>query len=249
MTDSDTTTTKVVLSTLLSANRSATAPVWLLSNSIEQVDSYCFGGFSGLNTFYNIDGRCNKLYLTERPTGATVSSVSTVSVPTGNYTITSGVAALGVALSSQANTYTVSNNTTSNRITISAGTTGSFALLSGLSDCYYELGITPTQLTATTASLTGNQSFDFSGIKELRICSNAFGVNCNSLIGSNLSVLASVPVSEAFNSVITAPSDQVFVSSDATNVQAISCSLVDERNRTVADNVRDWSCSLYIRNV
>lgn len=250
MSDTDSTTTKVVLSTLLSANRSATYPTWLLQNSIEQVDSYCFGGFSGLNTLYNIDSRNSKIYLTQRATGSTTSSVSTITIPTANYTSTDIISQLNTSLSSQGTvSYSVTCNTTNNKITFSTGTSGSFAFLSGQSDLYYELGIQPDQLTSTTASLTGAQSFDFSGVKEIRVCSNAFGQNCNSLIGSNYSVLCSIPVAEAFNSVITAPSDQTFVTSDATNVQTISCNLIDERNRTITDNVRDWSMSIFVRNV
>ena len=242
-------TRQIAFDTQFSANKNTTSPVWILPQPITALDSFSVRSFIGINSVYNIDQRNNKLSLVARAFGSTVSSTSLVTIPEGNYTVSRFTTELASLLTNTSvGTYTVTNNTTSNKLSISAGTSCSFAFTQVGGNCYYELGIRDTQLASTHGSLTAADQYDFSGLKVINVVSPNFGGDSCQVAGCNTSLLASVPVTEPYNSVIVSQQDAIPITSDAKAVSALSVQLLDERFRPLS-NMKDWCLLLIVRTV
>jgi hypothetical protein len=192
-------------------------------------EGYLLSQFIGINSVYNFDSRNNIFAFTE------ASTTLFAFIPTGNYTINTLITTLASILtSSGTTTYTVTNNTLTNKITISAA--NSFKIIQVDKNCYYELGMlnsvfeNPSQGYFTEH--IAPSSFDLSGLKQINVVSNSFGYGNCLAVNKNLNVIATIPVTVAYQGVISYSSpNSVFISSQIDSIQNVDFILYDSRFR------------------
>ena len=228
----------LTFSTIASDNSNKSAPAWYLDQPIQISEGYCCKNFSGLNTIYNIDARNNKFSFNESNSSGTVR---TFTIPSGNYTITTFMAALKTGLDVNGTVvYTVTNNTLTNIITITSAST-TFKILPISNDCYYEAGFEVSSSFAI--SQTAVQTYDLSGLKCINIVSNAFGNKDSIVVNRNLNVICSIPIEVGYLGVINYSPPIVFIDSSITSISSFEFLCYDEflRPLTISNH---WSLCL-----
>ena len=228
----------LTFSTIASDNSNKSTPNYYLDQPIQISEGYCVKSFQGVNTTYNIDSRNNKFSFNEDDTSGTVR---TFTIPSGNYTITTFMAALKTGLDAQGSVvYTVTNNTLTNIVTIT-GASKQFKILPIANDCYYEAGFVVS--TAFSISQTATQTFDMSGLKSINIVCNAFGSGNSVVVNKNLNVICSIPIEVGYLGVANYNPNIVFIDSQINSISAFEFICVDEmyRSLTLQNN---WSLTL-----
>jgi len=233
------------LDSINKANTDNYGHTWYFDNPVFDINGYSLKSFSGLNTIYNVDNRNNHLYPIVY-TGTT-GTLSDIKLTSGNYTISTIIPTLNLAFSSSNVVFTA--DTQANKISFSY-TNENLLLSTGANSLYSELGFTPTQLNtllgASTGSLTAQNIFDFSGVKKLNIISYDLGSrNWTALGKSNLPIIASIPINDAFMSVINVVSDPFIISTDVYSLNSISIQFLDENYRRI-ELANGFSLELYL---
>lgn len=235
-------TKSMTFNTVTASDRSH--PLFTLYNPIISADAYCVQNFMGVNNFYNIDDRNNAFSFSEYILDqdlVDISSTILFSIPIGNYTLNTFMTALQTSLNSNGTQiYTVTNNSLTNKISIT-GATLNFKLLSVPNNCYYELGY--STFNTYSSSQTAACTYDFSGLKNIYIVSNSLGYGQSLACGKNLNIIASIPVISPYLGVISYIPPQNFVSSNISEINSIEFSLYDERFRNLTVST-DWSMTL-----
>jgi hypothetical protein len=191
-------------------------PLFTLPNPLISSDGYAVQSFSGINSFYTIDSRNSAIAFIEddEPT-ATI----TFNIPTGNYTLNTFIAALQTGLNANGtDTYTVTNNTLTNKITIT-GTSKTFKIVYVPSNCYYESGFEVS--SAFALAHTATSTYDLSGIKTIYISSNSLGYGQSLIVNKNLNIICSISVSTPYLGVISYNPSIVFISSQISEISSI----------------------------
>ena len=228
----------LTFSTIASDNNSKSAPNYYLDQPIQISEGYCVKAFQGVNTTYNIDSRNNKFSFNESLTSGTVR---TFTIPSGNYTITTFMAALKTGLDANGTVvYTVTNNTLTNIITITSAST-TFQILPISSDCYYEAGFVVS--SGFAISQVATQTYDLSGLKCINIVCNAFGNKDSIVVNKNLNVITSIPIEQSYLSVVNYSPPIVFIDSQIQSISAFEFTCYDCRYRPLTLN-NDWSITI-----
>ena len=226
--------------TISSNNQSTSSPIFFLTQPPSLISGYAVSNFSGVNAVNVIDSRNNIFQFSETTSSGTVRSAV---LPTGNYTISSILTALGTAMTSVGTvTYTASYSTLTNLITITS--TVAFNILTALNNCYYELGFATTSTFAT--SQVASFIYDLSGIKLIHIVSASFGTSNSVLVNKNYNIIASIPITSAFLGVINYTPNIQFTTSQIHELSAVSFTLLDERCR-VLNMSKDFTLSIYFQ--
>lgn len=205
-----------------------------LNPVINNAEAFAVSGFYGVNTVYNVDARNNRLYFIEFDT---ISTIRSITVPVGNYTITSLITQINTSMTAAGtNVYTLTNNTLINIITITAATK-TFNLVAGPNDLYYELGFDSSVFTTNVAlTAVATNTFDMSGLKCLNIISSSFGTGVNVICGINKSVLASIPINVPYLGVISYIPPIQFITSQISSLSNLDLIFTDERLRIITLN-------------
>ena len=231
-------------------------PSWFLSRPLKNVVGVKVKDVIIPNTFYTIDSRNNNFSIIENSGGN--KTVSTIQLLPGNYTATSLMATLGNILTNNnvtGSTYASVYNSFTNTMTLTQ-TVGSLAgagfnVATVGNSMNYELGFTNQQantVSSSITSITSKNGIDLSGIKALNICAPVFG-NVSEVIGSNFSILATVPITAPYlgiNTLIDYSADYLSISQNS--VDNISLLLYDEQMRTITiNNNYQITCGFQIR--
>lgn len=233
---------QITLSTIYSTG-SNTSPIWFLNNPLFNVQSVKISQAILSNEFYNIDSRNNNLSFFNNRAGTTTSNLLTITP--GNYTASGLATQLTTQLNTAvgAGTYSVSYSSVTGKITIDNTTTGNFMKpLATNGDCYYELGITSTQLNVTSGSLVGNAVVDCSGVKCINLISNSFG-DIAKMANSNYSIIGTVPVHNGFLGIENYENSNKELSCNISSLYSIGFLLYDERMRQLTVN-KDYQITL-----
>ena len=225
----------------LNQSRSKSNPQFnLQGRSLYSIESYAIGSFYCVNTFYTIDTRNNQFSFSEPD-----NLIRTFSIPTGNYTVTSFITTLQSLLNGAGTqTYTVTNNTLTNVLTIT-GATKAFIILAINFDCYYESGFTVSAVSSLSQVATN--VFDFSGVKVVNIVSNSFGFGNNILVGKSLNVVFSIPITVPSLGVISFINpNPIFVSTSISEISTIEFLVYDELYRPLT-MMNNWQLSAYVQ--
>lgn len=233
--------TQLTFNTINSNNRSTSNPLYFIPNPIDNIKQYAFSSFSGVNTVNVIDSRNNIINFSETTSSSTIRNVV---IPVGNYTLSTLGTALKTGLDAAGTgTFTISTNSLTNIITIAS--TVNFKLLDCSNNIYYEIGFVAS--TAFAASQVASSIYDLSGLKNITLVSSSFGQRNSILVGSNYTVIGTIPVSTPFLGVISFIASPIFVDCQVNELNSASFMLLDERMRVLTVN-NDWSLSLYIAN-
>ena len=228
----------ITLNTIFNINSTLQNPGWFLPRPLKNVVGVKVKDIIIPNSFYTIDSRNNILSINEN-NGGTIANIK-ITLATGNYTIDTIVNTLGSLLttaSSAGITYTASYSSFTDVLTIS-GTGGNpgFNVATVDNTVNYELGFTNAQANTVSSSLTsisGKNSFDLSGIKALNLCTPIFG-NIGENVGSNYSILATVPITSPFSGISTLVDYSAdYLSSNSNSIDNISFLTFDERMRPI----------------
>lgn len=219
----------ITFSSISSDNNNKSQPTYYLKDRpIEISEGYCVQSFQGVNTVLNIDSRNNRFaFLEDDSPGVTRS----FTIPQGNYTITTFLAAIKSGLDINGTViYTVTNNTLINKITIS-GASKQFRIIPTSSDCYYECGfiISPSFNITQIATNT----YDLSGLKTIHILCNSFGSGNSIICNRNMNIICSIPVECPYLGVINFNPNIVFIDSQITSISAFEFIFLDERFRVL----------------
>jgi len=198
-----------------------------LSTPVYISDGYAISQFIAINSIYNISDRNNQFSFIESDT---LGVVRTFTLPVGNYILSTFMSALSTALNANgSNAYTVSNDSLTNRITITAGTK-TFKIIDTKNDVYYEAGFRIS--TAFALSQSGSSSFDLSGLKTINIvCSNLGHTSITP--GSNLNVIATIPITVPYQGIVTYSPPIAFVSSQISEINSVNLVFLDGRYREI----------------
>jgi hypothetical protein len=227
----------LTFSTVNSNNSNPTNPTYFISPPITNINQFNVASFSGVNTIYNIDSRNNVIRFMCN------AVVYTVAIPAGNYTITTFLTAISTAMSSASSlTFTATYSVLTNIITITCSTL-TLIFLSCNNNLYYETGFS-TLSTTFALSQVASSTYDISGLKQIHLISSDLS-NYVHIIGQNYNVIASIPVSQAYSSVINFQPTQNFVSSNIQELGSCSFFLLDERMRPLT-RMSDWSVTLLL---
>ena len=228
----------LTFSTIASDNSNKSTPNYYLDSPIQISEGYAVKSFQGVNTVYNIDSRNNRLSFNESNSSV---QVRTFSIPEGNYTITTFMAAIKSGMDTAGTVvYTVTNDTLINKITITSAST-TFKILPIANDCYYEGGFSVS--TDFAISQTASSTFDLSGLKAINIVSTAFGNKDSIVVNKNLNVIASIPIEVGYLGVINYNPSIVFIDSQITSISAFEFLLYDSRFRPLTLS-NDWSITI-----
>jgi hypothetical protein len=184
------------------------------------------------------------LYLRETTSGST----TTITLSSGNFvvngtesnSIMTNIRSCLNTASPNTWTYNVSFNDITNRLTVST-TNGNFALMSGLDNFYYEMGLDSSQLASYSGSLTMTDPIDLSGIKILHIVSN---IPLTKVFSQSFAILGSIIIEEETNQ-ISSYEDQSsdYILSSISSIGAIRLSFYDDRFRKLTMN-KDYSITI-----
>jgi len=203
-------------------------------------EGFAISQFNSVHTVYNVSERNNNFSFIESDTPGTTR---TLTIPVGNYILSSYMSVLSTLLnSSGTNAYTVSNNALTNRISIIAATK-TFKIVAVLKDTYNEAGFTISSAFALTQ--TASSTYDLSGLKTINICSNSFGVGNCITIGSNMNIIASIPITVSYLGVISYNPNVCFISSQISEINAASFIFTDELYRTITLD-KDYSLTVLL---
>jgi hypothetical protein len=219
-------------------------PEFILDRNIENISSVKLRSAMFPLTISLVDSRNNKLYLRETTSGST----TTITLSSGNY-IVNGTESNSIltnirtclnTASPNTWTYNVSFNDITNRLTISS-TNGNFALMSGLDNFYYEMGLDSSQLASFGSSLTMTDPIDLSGLKLLHIVSN---IPLTKVFSQSFAILGSIIIEEETNQ-ISSYEDQSsdYILSSISSIGSIRLSFYDDRFRKLTMN-KDYSITI-----
>lgn len=169
----------------------------------------------------------------------------TASVAAGNYSATSFISALGTAMtavSPNAQTYTVTYSSNTNKITISS--TGTFQVISATMSAV--IGINPSTLpTALATTYTPTLGINLSGPTRIFIHCNR--TNDTYVQGSRSGVILPLIVNAGPYEVITAgPNHDWGHTLGGDSISSISLSLRDQAGNLIDMNGGEWSITLEI---
>jgi hypothetical protein len=227
----------LTFSTCLSNNNSSSNPAFYFP-SLFNVSGYMVSSFTSVNTFYNIDSRNNNFSFTETGKSAVV-----ITLPSGNYTITTIQTELVSLMNSatlSSGTYTTSVNSLTNILSITGSV--AFHITNTINNCYYELGLIPSTTFALT--VVGNKSFDLSGVSLIHLVSSSFG-DASKLVNNNYNIMASIPVEGSYLAPIQFTGIPVFINCSLVQLSQCSFQLLDQRSR-ILNTVSDFSLSVIL---
>ena len=205
------------------------SPSWILDTTLLDCQSIKVKRATIPNSFYTIDTRNNKLYLTVG------TNPSTLTIASGYYNDITMQLALSTALTGG---YTVGLNTVGNFFTVSH-TANSFRFTTGDNNINYELGIN----TQTNSTQQNFEQMDLSGVKNVIMVSN---ISTTDIVGDSKKVLANIPCPIASKQILQFSDDSSdYVDLSGENLNEVSLRLLDERLRPLSVT-KDWSCTLYI---
>jgi hypothetical protein len=226
--------------TISSNNSNTSNPFYFLSSSPGDNGGFSVGNFTGIQCVNLIDSRNNTLQFSETDTSSTTRVVK---IPTGDYTLSTLLTAIGAGMTSAGTvTYTATVNSLTNLITISSSK--AFKIFTASNNIYYEIGYSTSSAFAT--SQTASKIYDLSGLKQIHIVSSSFGASNSILVNTNYTVICSIPISSPFLGVIRDEPSPQFIDSQINDLNSISFSLLDERKRTLTMS-KDWSLQIYFR--
>lgn len=215
-------------------------PLFTLQGPLLNAEAYAVSSFYGVNTFSTIDSRNNIISFIESTSSG---NTRTFVIPTGNYTLSTFITALQAGfLSAGTVSYTVVNNTLTNRLTVSNGTVSFRLVKIGSNDAFYESGfevLSPTFALSQTASST----YDLSGVKCLNISTNSLGYGHNIVIGRNLNIIATIPITVGYLGVISYNPPINYINTQIPEVQTVQFSVYDERMRLLTID-KDYQLSI-----
>lgn len=232
----------VKFDTINSNNTSKFEPNFSLKNPISLADSYAVTSFTGINTIYNIDSRNNTITFIDQSFPGTILQAF---LQVGNYTISTFITEIGDKMTLVgAQTYTCSNNSISNKLTISS--VGPFRLINSTNNFFYESGFQPSVGFANPQ--VAENTYDLSGLKQINVVCNSLQNGNTIVANNNKNVIFTIPVTSAYLGVISFNPTPIFISSQIDNLSFFEFYLLDERYRQL-ENVKDWSVNLIFRNV
>ncbi len=229
-------------SSFCSSNNSDSNPYFHFQQPEKNVVGYFVNQMTAVNSVYVIDSRNNQIAFIESPVEEEEPVTRVAVVPPGNYILNTFLTALGLAMTTAGtDTYTVTNDSLVNRLTITSGI--EFIIVNVLNNCYYESGFVATTVFANTA--VGTSSFDLSGLKTIQLVS--FNFNGSSVVvNQNYTVLASIPVQAPYQGIISYNPNCVFVTCQTETLANIQFYLLDERFRPITLD-KSWSCQLLLQ--
>ena len=152
-------------------------------------------------SFYNINSSNNKLVyqLFQIINNVeTYFTAVTITIPVGNYSITTLMTTLKSLLTSS---FTLSYNNTSNKLTFTHSTYN--FILSSTSTCLSILGFSGSSLKSTSLNLTSDSCVNMITIKNIQIQSNFVTYNISKSLVNNFSILCCIPINHVPFSMIT----------------------------------------------
>lgn len=186
-------------------------------------------------TFYNINSSNNTLVYYENTT------YKTLTITPGNYNINSFISHLLQTLTA----FTITYNSITNRLTITNNVQFSF---SQTSTCLSLLGFSTgatADLVSGVYTLTSNICVNLSPYRCICIGSNLRTFSMNSSLPNNQSILASIPINTAPNSIIVYENKNNFKCNTYTNIISdLRIKLMDHRFNTLDLNGGHWTLTL-----
>jgi hypothetical protein len=183
-------------------------------------------------TFYNINSSNN--YLVYNDNG----NIKTHTITSGNYSTTS----LINNLLQKMTTFTITYSPITNKITFS--NTYDFSFYAS-STCLSLLGFSGAVLSSTNNTLTSDICVNLSPYRCICIASNLRTFSVNTLLPNNQSILASIPINTAPNSVIIYENKNNFKCNTYTNIiNTLRIRLMDHKFNTLDLNGCHWTITL-----
>lgn len=221
-------------------NSDISSPIYFVDKTLYNVRGFKVKNITIPLTVYTIDSRNNKLYLQE-----TAGITSIVTLTSQNYTasqIATELASKLSAASQGGKTYTVTYNSQTNKLTISASS-GTFAFVDGDDNANYELGITSSDLGVFASSLTPSTPIDLSGVKCLSVVCPSFSSRYSI---DNYNVIASATINERVGDIASySDNSSDYITTQENSISSLAFFLVDERGRRLTLN-KDWLLTLYV---
>ena len=233
-------TQSIIFSTVNSTNKNSSSPFFTLNKKISNADSYACISFNGVNSTYNVDVRNNNIRFID---AAFPGTVAIAEIPTGNYTLETYLTAIGTAMTAAgAQTYTASNDSFINKISISS--VGPFKIIE--STFFYESGFNVSS-DFSNPQIAQN-TYDLSGLKQILVVCQSLE-NGNSMVsGKNINVIFNIPILTPYLGVVSFNPTPLYISSQIKDLEYFEFILLDERYRPLTD-LKDWSVVLAFRNV
>ena len=184
-------------------------------------------------TFYNINSSNNKLVYYDNGTG----NVKTIIITPGNYNTNSLISNLLQTMT----TYTITYSAVTNKFTFS--NTFDFAFYNS-STCLSLLGFSGAA-SSTNNTLVSDICVNLSPYRCICIGSNLKTFSVNTLLPNNQSILASIPINTAPNSVIIYENKNNFKCNTYTNIiNNLRIRLMDHKFNTLDLNGCHWTITL-----
>ena len=184
-------------------------------------------------TFYNINSNNNKLVYYDNGT----TNVRTVIIQPGNYNTNTLISFLLQYMTA----FTITYSPVTNKLTFS--NTSDFAFYNS-STCLALLGFSGA-MASTNSSLTSDICVNLSPYRCICIASNLKTFSVNTLLPNNQSILASIPINTAPNSIIIYENKNNFKCNTYTNtINNIRIRLMDHKFNTLDLNGCHWTITL-----
>ncbi len=185
-------------------------------------------------SFYNINGYNNYLQYT------TIIGTFNVYITTGNYNITTLMAALVSILPSFVITY----DKIKNKLTFSLNIDFTFTMAS---TCFEMLGLSNISQSSNSGSLTSDYVCNLSTIRHLCIATSFYTSNINKAIPNERNILGHIPVTVLPNEVITWINQGNYRCNLSTNIlNHIVIKIIDQYGNIIDFNGTNWSMTLQI---
>ena len=217
-------------------NSTISNPIYYLEKPLYNVKGFKVKNLTIPLSVYNIDSRNNKLYVL-------ISAVTyVVSLTEQNYTASQLATEIATKMSTATSTtFTVTFGAQTNKYTIANST--AFQLVDGADNCYYEIGVTSSDLNNETTSLTPSSPIDLSGVKALSVVCPSFSTNYTQ---SNYNIIATAVVTERLGDIASYTDySNDYISIRENSISSIQLILIDERGRKINAN-KDWLITIMI---
>lgn len=200
------------------------------------------------NSVYNVDSSNNKLNFEEDTGGPVVATV-----PTGNYSMTTILPALKLAMetvSPNSRTYTITSSVVTNKLTIT-GSSGTFTILSdnglGLN---LMLGFSRRSNSSTGLSVTAPRIYNLNRYSSFILKSNLTrGDTYNTVQNNRQAILDTIPISQSFSGDIFTYQPSVLLWRDLSysSIEQIQLRLTDDKDREIDLNGGFMSVYLVVK--
>jgi len=207
-------------------NSSLSNPIFITDN-ITNITGYKLKNFVCALTSFNIDSHNNKFLIEFAGNDYTLTITPT------NYTTTTLFNVFDSFLFSVfgSGNYGIAYNSSTYKWNITSSV-GNFIIKPVANNCYYELGISDSQLSVATNNLLSANNGDLSGIKLLSIVCPSFQTKYKT--ENNYNIIGNCVIDETLGTVISyIDNSNDYISTNVSSLNTLSFLFLDERQRIV----------------